>query len=199
MKPRENPFRTERVLTLRYRFTEDDWTRFLARLRASDYRGAIVGPEGSGKTTLLEDLGRRLARLPPEERGEKVVLVDGFEQLSWLERRRLLQRAPRLVVTSHGPCSLPTLLETRTSPELLRSLVHELQPGISAQSLDRAFFRHNGNLRLVFRELYDRCANAGGESAVRTDEDRDLRPHSLAGGERSHAWLIAAVAIKTHP
>src|ERR1051325_1150865 len=58
---RENPFRVERVLTVRFRPLETSWDELRRRLLALGDRAAICGPEGSGKTTLLEDLAHQLS------------------------------------------------------------------------------------------------------------------------------------------
>jgi hypothetical protein len=56
MKARENPFRTDRTLSLGYRPQSLAWGEIMERLSHMGYRAAIVCPEGSGKTTLLEAL-----------------------------------------------------------------------------------------------------------------------------------------------
>lgn len=80
---------------------------------------AIIGPHGSGKSTLLESLKRALIAsehtihsislrdrqrwLPTRFLGEvaakpnnnRLVIVDGYEQLAWLERLRLMNRCCR--------------------------------------------------------------------------------------------------------
>jgi hypothetical protein len=164
-----NPFRASRVLAFRYRFLESGWDALLMRLEAQSMRGAIVGPEGSGKTTLLEDLGERLRRS-----GRRVVfggvepgavaLLDGADELPAREWRRSLRRtreAAGLVVTAHRAGLLPTLLETRTTPEILDAAVLAASGrdcegfGVSAEAL---WARHRGNVRTALRELYDLCA-----------------------------------------
>ena len=182
---RDNPFRVRRVLRLRYRLEEEGWRGLLERLDRLDRRAALVGPEGSGKTTLLEDLEGRLEdrgwrllrlRLCCDRRrlgrgewtriaaagGETVVTVDGVEQLSWWQRRRLerlSRRAGGLVVTSHRSGRLPTLREHRTSPELLTALVSDLVGRDTAARLEpelsRLFAVYDGNLRDCLRGLYD--------------------------------------------
>jgi hypothetical protein len=151
VKARDKPFATERVLRLRYRV--ESWPALLDRLAALNYRAAIVGPEGSGKTTLLEDSAPRLEErgfavlrlfvnrdnrtcrpavfgaLRTNVTSSTIVLLDGAEQLSvlqWLRVRLITRRAAGLVITSHRPGLLPTLMECRTSPELLGGLMHEL-------------------------------------------------------------------------
>jgi hypothetical protein len=88
-------------------------------------------------------------------------MIDGAEQLGRIGWRRLL-RATRpagyLVATLHRPGLLPTLVECRTDSDLLRNLIEELVPD-DAQALEpkigELFVRHNGNIRLCLRELYD--------------------------------------------
>lgn len=186
MRARDNPFRAERLHALRYRFpVGGDHAELLARLEALDYRAAIVGPEGHGKTTLQEELAVDLARrglcvrwlrLRRDDRKrsyalvrrlladlchEDLVFVDGAEQLPWLTWRRLVRRTAAcrgLLITTHQPGRLPTLLECRTSPDLLREIAAELAPDDVASlepKLDELFARHAGNLRLCLRELYD--------------------------------------------
>jgi hypothetical protein len=154
-----NPFRSSRVLAFRYRFLESGWDALLARLDGMGMRGAIVGPEGSGKTTLLEDLGERLRAT-----GRRVRLLDGAERLSRREWRQFLRGAREdegLIVTAHREGLLPTLLRTRTTPEILDAAVLAASGrscaefGVSPQEL---WTRHGGNVRTALRELYDVCA-----------------------------------------
>src|SRR5690349_16086214 len=127
MIARENPFASNRIESLEFRFPEgSSWEGLMSRLEANQYCGAIVGPHGSGKTTLLEQLAPRL-----EERGfrpeiirlssesgmrdkEKLperlrqitkpgfILLDGAEQLStrhWLPIRTAASMAAGFIVT----------------------------------------------------------------------------------------------------
>lgn len=188
MRARENPFRTDRVLTVRYRLAAGSFDALLDRLEAMDRRAAIVGPRGSGKTTLLEDLAPRIrargfdvrelrldAEHPRFERtsleeffaslgARDVVLLDGAEQMGWFDWFRFERRsraAAGLVVTSHRPGLLPTLIETSTSPELLDGLVDEILGERSPEVrplTPRLFEKHRGNLREALRELYDHYA-----------------------------------------
>lgn len=177
MRARDNPFASDRVEKLRCRLPEGwTWDRLLDRLAALRYRAALVGPHGHGKTTLLEELAPRLAArgfrvrtvtLRQEERRmdwqrlrgldeDDVLFLDGAELLgrfAWLRVRFHCRQAGGLIVTSHRPGLLPTLLECRTTPELLADLVQELT-GEELET-EELFVRHGGNLRLVFWEMYD--------------------------------------------
>lgn len=188
MRARDNPFRTDRVLQVRYRLQDGTWDALLGRLEDLRFRGAIVGPQGSGKTTLLEDLAPRLAargfavrplRLDTESprfapgfldgffatlTTRDVILLDGAEQLgafAWRSFERRSRAAGGLIVTLHRRGRLPALIETRTSPELLAGLVEQIL-GDAASELAPLFpelhARHDGNLREALRELYDRYA-----------------------------------------
>lgn len=176
MKARENPFRSERVEALAYRAEGFCWESLERRLAAFRGRGAIVAPKGHGKTTLVLEWQKRRAtrgedtlylrlhegqrRLDAGQRsrlgGPAHIFVDGAEQLGWLGRSELLwatRHAPSLVVTTHEATLLPTLFTCKTSPALLNELVQEL---IGAPSSDPSLWdRHQGNIRVALRELYD--------------------------------------------
>jgi len=197
MRARDNPFRTDRVLEVRYRPLRGTWDDLLTRLHALGYRAAIVGPQGSWKTTLLEDLAPRLrergyaarelrldaetprfapgfldrfvASLTPSD----VVLFDGAEQLgliAWTLFRHRCRAAAGLVITGHRPGRLPTLIETATTPELLAALVGQILGGEACEVepiLADLYARHDGNLRDALRELYDRYAGSASGPARR--------------------------------
>lgn len=212
MKARDNPFAVDRVLRIRYEFADDSLEELLARLQQQGGRGAIVGPHGSGKTTLLEDLAARLEaqgqrvhllRLSAERRSipretirslgaelgtRDAVLCDGAEQLgtlAWRQLRFRVRKAGMLTATTHRAGRLPTLLETRTTPELLESIVRRLlaEPVTPLPfSIPELFLRHDGNLRDALRELYDRCATdeVGHSFAERAGHDCHSRPRGSA-------------------
>ena len=181
-RPADNPFAGRRIEALAYRSPDFSWRRLEDRLESLGRRCALVGPKGSGKTTLMESIAQRIdppvitvripgscrhpwrtvrVQLPRAVTGEHTVLVDGCEQLGAIGWRRLLhetRRAGALIVTLHNPGRLPTLVECRTDPRLLRDLVNDLAPREAPRlkdGLDELFHRHEGNLRLCFRELYD--------------------------------------------
>jgi len=190
MRARDNPFAADRIERIRYRFVGTSLDELLTRLDDMNYRAAITGPEGSGKTTLLEDLRealeyrglrtkllfvndasplseaqcrRFLSELVPQE----LVLLDGADAIrrsSWfLFRRHTVRHAAGLLVTSHRPGLLPTLIECTTTAGLLQEIVRDLSPQTPALSpafLRALHNRHQGNLRACLRELYDVCAKA---------------------------------------
>ena len=190
MRARDNPFRTEQVERLSYQLQATTWPQLWARLEALRFRAAIVGAHGTGKTTLLEELGSRLRergwltlfiRRDAEHRtfspgfvralvsdvtSQTIILFDGAEQLrplAWWRFQRCSWQAGGLIVTTHRPGRLPTLIECRTSAGLLADLARQLTDQaddgvrVTAESL---FRRHRGNLREALREWYDRWATA---------------------------------------
>lgn len=196
MRARDNPFASDRVERLRYRLPAGlTWDELLERLAGFRHRAALVGPHGRGKTTLLEDLAPRLTArglrvrtvtLRQEERrvdwkrlrglgADDVLFLDGAEllgRLAWFRVRLACRRAGGLIVTSHRPGLLPTLLECGTTPELLAELVRELT-GAELETAE-LFARHGGNVRTAFWEMYDRAGAFRGASAD-TRTERSLQ------------------------
>lgn len=181
-RPFDNPFTSRRIDGLSYRFRGADIDDLVAALAAHGGRGAVVGPHGSGKTTLLDGLVGRLdgtivrirlssetahpnaviRELLPETVGNRhAIFLDGAEQLgtwSWWRFHRQVRAAETIVITSHRPGRLPTIHECRTDVQVLTDLVEELAPDGVDADLDDLFHRHQGNIRLCFRELYDEWA-----------------------------------------
>jgi len=131
LRPRLNPFRTERLDSLVYRSPETgrplDLAPLVERFDALGRRAAVIGPEGSGKTTLLDALASRLTarglevrrlRAAPDGRELRgadalcdpgpgtVLFVDGLDRLPGAARRRVrhaARSAGGLLVTTHRP------------------------------------------------------------------------------------------------
>jgi hypothetical protein len=183
-----NPFATRftRPGAIPFDFAPGSAREGVDRLAAHGWWGQIIGPHGSGKSTLLHSLRpelaargrevvwitqgpgeRRLALAPHEiERWTPAtqVIVDGYEQLGWLARKRLQSRCRQanagLLVTAHEDVGLPLLYETSPSEETLQQLVQRLlspeqRPLIGAEDVSRCYQAHAGNLREALFALYD--------------------------------------------
>lgn len=188
-RPAPNPFATRHtqpgcVSPLDAAGRPLDLQQLVARLKANACRGAIVGPHGSGKTNLLTHLAAALAAHggslgPLRARSARdavgilrvvltapagvTVCIDSWEQVGLAARLAVRAatawRRCGLVVTSHMPTMLPTLVECRTSPQLLAAIVAGLPDaggGIDQADIDDACARHAGNLRDALADLYDR-------------------------------------------
>jgi hypothetical protein len=179
-----NPFRTERIDRLAFRLDDAGWEALIARLAATAWRGAIVGPHGTGKTTCLDGLAPRLAdrlaarglrvrrvdvrpEVEPVDAPTDILLLDGLERLGWWRRRRWLAacRCAGAVATLHRDGPLPTVLRTTTSPALLADLMAEAlgRPLTSDEPAHCAWLyaAHQGDLRACLRALYDEWARTG--------------------------------------
>lgn len=234
MRARDNPFRVERLHALAYRLPAGlDWPAVFHRLAALGQRAAVVGPEGHGKTTFLLELAQRLEveswrvthlRLEHRQRWfhadqrarcrrlgrEDFLLVDSVEQLSTAGRAWLAwasRRAGGVVVTSHQPDRLPTLLVCETTPALLADLLAELLRDLGpAQAVALGplaadlFHHHQGNVRAVLRALYDRLAASRQATSlgptvayekVRISPRATTHSSSRGGAARSSAAITA--------
>ncbi len=183
-----NPFATRYVRpgAIAFRFAAGEGAeQLIARLRANDWRGQIVGAHGTGKSTLLatllpalEQAGRRVVRFDlhdgqrrlPAEPGQlrslrtlDVLLIDGFEQLSAFARFSVKRRSRKqgfgLLVTAHADVGLPWLYSTEVSPELAQQLVSQLVPAadqtIASSDIIQALADKRGNFREALFRLYD--------------------------------------------
>jgi len=164
--------------------------RLLTKLENRSYTGALVGDKGNGKTTLMLELEeplnergfdvikiflnqekRKLSRsefraLRKELSANHIILLDGAEQMSWLQWmvfKWTVRKAKGLIITVHSHSKLPTLLECRTRADQFISMVRELTSSLlhfnhSDEQLTNLWESHAGNTRLAFRELYDQMA-----------------------------------------
>jgi energy-coupling factor transporter ATP-binding protein EcfA2 len=156
-------------------------TSLVQKLREQNWWGQIVGPHGSGKSTLLAALepaiaeagrtmerrslagGQRQLEPRPQLNAKSVLIVDGYEQLSWWQRRKVKAACRRagagLVVTAHSDVGLPPLFQTQPTLELAQQLVRRLLPQgdatLSDADVTAAFARHPDNLRETLFTLYD--------------------------------------------
>ncbi len=189
MLARENPFRSDRIESLRYEMPPAEWDDLFAQFQAHGRRGALVGPEGVGKTTLLEDLAPHLRHMGLQPRFIRLnrhqadwktlldglnggvaeidaILLDGAEQLSglqWLYFRWRTRHAGAVVVTSHVTGLLPTLRACPACETLFGEFVARLS-GNACADIDpgQVFRAHRGNMRESFRTFYMHAAGCAG-------------------------------------
>lgn len=189
MKASLNPFSSRHIESLLYSPTTLIWDEIMERLSSLNNRAVIVGREGTGKTTLLEEIGKKLKlsgyeilyyRLDQKDQKpisyfiknlEKnllkkyAILLDGPDKMSYFSWKLCClktRKAGAFIATSHKPGYFPILLTTNTSPELLHKLICQLLKNkdmISLAEIQRLFDFHKGNIRLIFRELYDKWAD----------------------------------------
>ncbi|MEM9420643.1 MAG: hypothetical protein AAGA25_16570 [Planctomycetota bacterium] len=183
VKPGDNPFRSGCVDALGYRSPTGETLQAIeTRVRDAGFRGALVGPHGHGKSTLMH----HLATLDPPSGADRHdvlqvmpdgssvgsvkqalasdasrLFIDGYDLLPWRLRWALLRRT-QVIITSHRKTRFPTLLQFETTPELLGQLIEQLSPEVFGrlghQEIRALHARHEGNVRNVLRELYDRVA-----------------------------------------
>ena len=183
-----NPFATcwTRPGALPFHFDDGQSAKQLvAEFTAQQCCGAIVGPHGSGKSTLLETLkptlreaGFRVHSIALKDRQRRlpadfwslshtprtIIIVDGYEQLGWFERARLMhfcRRASRgLLVTTHSPTRILTLLCLAPNERLVQRLVGELAAQVSTpitiSDIAASHACHGSNVREILFDLYDR-------------------------------------------
>ncbi|MHB0957216.1 MAG: hypothetical protein ACYC6N_01310 [Pirellulaceae bacterium] len=184
-----NPFSTRHVRPGRLAFQFAPPLRphqLVERLADQRWWGQIVGAHGVGKTTLLHTLapllintGRTISwwtieggqrRLPAALWTDSrrwcdttLVILDGYEQLSWLARRGLMSRCRRtragLLVTTHQDAGFPPLTTLACPLEILQRLVAQLLEAdpivIDPAEVSASYTAHRGNVRDVFFALYD--------------------------------------------
>ena len=101
--------------------------------------------------------------------GAKLLIIDGYEQLSLVSRLRLAWQLRRrgwgAIVTAHRDVGFPTLYQTLASVELTQRVVARLLPNgdamIDDETIARCFAASGGNVRETLFGLYDRFEQAG--------------------------------------
>jgi energy-coupling factor transporter ATP-binding protein EcfA2 len=184
-----NPFATcwTKPGALAFRFPAGAGAEQLVnRLAAQGWHGEIVGPHGSGKSTLLETLrpilaagGRQVTMITLRDgqrwlprghlrraltRPRPLVIVDGYEQLTWFARAWLRCRCRfsgvGVLVTAHLPTGLPLL--TRLAPnldmiqQLSAALTDHQQTRVSSTDVIASHACHGSNVRELLFDLYER-------------------------------------------
>jgi hypothetical protein len=96
--------------------------------------------------------------------GKLIFVIDGYEQLARWERVRLRRYCWRaragLLVTSHAPVGIPTLIRLAPSRFLVMQLVDELCAAVSTdvtpEDIAASLACHGSNVREILFDLYDR-------------------------------------------
>jgi hypothetical protein len=184
-----NPFATcwTKPGAFAFRFpVGDSAEQIVARLAAQNWRGEIVGPHGSGKSTLLAALtplfsaaGRQVTKIALRDRQRRLpkgilqealllprplLIVDGYEQLSYFSRARLRWQCRRsaagLLVTSHIAIGLPSLIHLQPDLALIEQLVADLTQlcpsAVSRSDIAASHACRGSNVRELLFDLYDR-------------------------------------------
>lgn len=183
-----NPFSTRHIRpgAIPYLFaSKQGRTELKEKLQANGWRGEIVGPHGCGKSTLLATLlpeleraGRIVFHITVREGERRLpvskadwqawtsntqVVIDGYEQLGWWQRRWLdgvcRRSGAGLLVTAHESVGLPHLIRVVLSLETMQAVVARLLPAgcpcISPEDVARVYREKGGNARETLFGLYD--------------------------------------------
>jgi hypothetical protein len=101
--------------------------------------------------------------------GANLLIIDGYEQLSFVSRLgltwQLRRRGWGTIVTAHRDVGFPTLYRTPVSVELTQRVVARLLPDgdtmIDYEAIARCFAASGGNVRETLFGLYDQFEQAG--------------------------------------
>jgi hypothetical protein len=112
--------------------------------------------------------------VPSPQRGRLLIVVDGCEQLRWLERVRLRRFCRRqnvgLLVTAHRPIGIRPLIRLSPSRKLIEEVVadlcREVSTAVSAVDVAASYARHGSNVREILFDLYDRHERLRTESGL---------------------------------
>jgi energy-coupling factor transporter ATP-binding protein EcfA2 len=182
MLARENPFSTSKIKKIPYQWVAMSPAWLFTRLQENKFRGCILGNHGSGKSTLLralkeliESKGLRtdeifindekrigfiplIQQLVSAHHSSSILLIDGADLLSrlcWVIVRVLSFNMAGIVVTSHERKLLPLLWHCVPQESVVRDIAGRLTEGQLQVDIDILFAKHSGNIREIFRELYD--------------------------------------------
>ena len=112
----------------------------------------------------LNDGDEQVFRQTQTPRSKTILVLDGIELLSWLQRLALIKTCLRkqigLLVTSHRSIwGLPVLASTQPDRSQLEAIVHQLTRDcdfqISADRLEELYTNNNGNIREALMSCYD--------------------------------------------
>ncbi len=188
MDPADNPFSSRFIrpgaIPYRFRNSDSSLPALYARWKECGSVAQIQGDHGSGKSTLLASLAPHfeadrfqlrthvMAEVPRDVRTlladhgwtpQTVVIVDGYERLSWWSRWQLwfkrLRTGARLLITTHMDLGFPNVCTLRPTDDDVVELVQHLQRNrqtlVADDDARKAFARHQGNVREALFELFD--------------------------------------------
>jgi hypothetical protein len=188
MDPADNPFSSRfiRPGAIPYRFRENDSSlaALYERWKQCSHVAQIRGDHGSGKSTLLASLARHfetdgfqlrthvMAEVPRDVRTlladqgwtpRTVVVVDGYERLSWWSRCQLRFKrwaaGAKILLTTHVDLGFPNVCTLRPTADdvidLVRYLQRDRQFLVTDDDARAAFTRHPSNVREALFELFD--------------------------------------------
>ena len=184
----ENPFCSRRIKpgAIPFYFPEGMSNQTLLEILCLNaWCGQIIGPHGSGKSTLLASLlpevekcGRRIVHLELQDGVRYLPLsevefadmnenaqlaIDGYEQLSFWERRKIRRKSERqkfgVIVLGHEPLDYPDLYQTSSELSTAKLIVSRLLENtivrIPDSVVEEHFRQNNENLREMLFSLYD--------------------------------------------
>ncbi|MGJ8676228.1 MAG: hypothetical protein ACSHX0_01790 [Akkermansiaceae bacterium] len=198
MQAHQNPFATDRVEKL-LRFdplwSGLTWAEIELRWCGAGYACAVTGRHGAGKTTLLDAWRQRMLRrgenvlslfLNRQSHGlddtewaeladvsQRVVILDGEEQLTYLQRRKFYQltrEAKGLIVTRHRQNHLKTIVHLDPQRNVLDRCVRLVAPeyvDLLEPHLDLWWKEKQGNLREILLCCYDVVSEMDGVQIAR--------------------------------
>ena len=188
-----NPFATRWTKPGQMTFLPNGFTslsELAAQIVKDTPRCEILGEHGVGKSSLLRALQSRLdqqsisnhlayacGEFPHDGpslkfatvklllRESDVLFVDGFEQLSWWTRRRIIRYSEKyahsLIITCHQSQGLPCLVHLTATETLVLKLVHSLQQAhqadevVSVSDVCELYQRFGNNVRELLFTCYD--------------------------------------------
>ncbi len=123
----------------------------------------VLTPDGGDRPECLAPAGAFAALANLALDGETQLILDGYERVSWWWRRRIQvlcrKRGAGLLVTSHQPLGLPSLVQAEPTVQLAEQIVEKLLPrgdvSITPADVRAAYAQHNGNLRETLFALFD--------------------------------------------
>lgn len=196
--------------------TPNELDELLTRALAMPHHHQILGPHGSGKSTLLIHLERRawqrglttlrvrgsqcsLVSLMMKEPKVDVLLIDEVEELgSFATSKAILLlrwlRAKSLIVSTHRDLGFSTLVRRSVDVGLARELVRALDPDHhhhASTDLGLLLTKHNGNLRELFFDLYDRSEEeAAAAASARSIASSSDASSFVTGGFKSPSAIL---------